>query len=356
MPDTESEIGFAQLGLGSVLKQNQLRVPANQRDYAWTAKEVLTLFQDLGRSIIEEPSYFLGTIVTIPRDGGILEVVDGQQRLATTAILLSAIRDYLTAREPVIAQALNEEFLTGIDRIARERVPKLRLNLDDNDYFRARLTTRDPMPEPTKSSHRLLHGAFAEAAAHVTRIIAGHAEKDHGDILNRWISFVESKALVVLLRVPNDANAYRMFETLNDRGLRTSQADLIKNYLFGRAGDRLPEVQQRWALMRGALESMEDEDITIIFLRHALTAMQGFVRETQVYDTVQNMARAAQPAVTLTTSLEILANAYVAIHNPEHEKWNIYSDATRRAIEVLNLFDIRPMRALVLAIAQKLPP
>jgi uncharacterized protein with ParB-like and HNH nuclease domain len=111
MPDNGSEIGFAQLGLGSVLKQNQLRVPANQRDYAWTAKEVLTLFQDLGRSIIEEPSYFLGTIVTIPRDGGILEVVDGQQRLATTAILLSAIRDYLVAREPVLAQALNEEFL-----------------------------------------------------------------------------------------------------------------------------------------------------------------------------------------------------------------------------------------------------
>ena len=166
---------------------------------------------------------------------------------------------------------------------------------------------------------------------------------------------MESKALVVLLRVPNDANAYRMFETLNDRGLRTSQADLIKNYLFGRAGDRLPEVQQRWALMRGALESMEDDDITIIFLRHALTAMGSFVRETQVYDTVQSIARAAQPAVTLATNLEILANAYVAIHNPEHEKWNGYSDATRRAIEVLNLFDIRPMRALMLAIAQKLP-
>ena len=355
MADAESEIGFAQLGLGSVLKHNQLRVPANQRNYAWTSKEVVTLFQDLGRAIIEEPSYFLGTIVTIPRDGGILEVVDGQQRLATTAIFLSAIRDYLLTREPIIVQSLNEEFLTGVDRIARERVPKLRLNLDDNDYFRARLTARNPMPEPTKPSHRLLDAAFAEAAAHVGRIVASHAEKDHGDILNRWISFIESKALVVLLRVPNDANAYRMFETLNGRGLRTSQADLIKNYLFGRAGDRLAEVQQRWALMRGALESMEDEDITIIFLRHALTAMQGFVREAQVYDSVQNIARAPQPALILASNLEILANAYVAIHNPDHEKWNAYSDATRRAIEVLNLFDIRPMRALMLAIAQKLP-
>ena len=354
MANADSEIGFAQLGLGSVLKQNQLRVPANQRDYAWTNKEARTLFQDLARAIIDEPSYFLGTIVTIPRDGGILEVVDGQQRLATTAILLSAIRDYLRSREPVIAQAIDEEFLTGIDRAARERIPKLRLNLDDNDYFRAQLTGRTPIPEATKSSHRLLDAAFSEANRQVSQIVGGHAEKDHGDILNRWISFVESKALVVLLRVPNDANAYRMFETLNDRGLRTSQADLIKNYLFGRAGDRLPEVQQSWALMRGALETMEEDDITIIFLRHALTAMHGFVREPQVYDTVQNIAKAPQPAITLANNLEILANVYVAIHNSEHEKWNGYSDATRKAIDVLNLFDIRPMRALMLSIAQNM--
>jgi hypothetical protein len=50
-----------------------------------------------------------------------------------------------------------------------------------------------------------------------------------------------------------------------------------------------------------------------------------------------------------------LANGYVAIHNAEHEKWNKYSDATRKAIEVLNLFDIAPLRPLMLAIAQKFP-
>jgi hypothetical protein len=354
MADAETEIGFAQLGLGNVLKQDQLAVPPNQRDYAWTNKEVTTLFQDLALAIVDEPSYFLGTIVTIPRTSGILEVVDGQQRLATTAIFLSAIRDYLHDRDPILSESIDNEFLTGIDRAARERVPKLRLNLDDNDYFRARLTGGATMPEATKPSHRLLDAAFAEAKAQVKRLVAGHADKDHGDILNRWISFIEGKALVVRLRVANDANAYRMFETLNDRGLRTSQADLVKNYLFGRAGDRLPEVQQRWAFMRGALETMEDDDITIIFLRHALTAIQGFVRETQVYETVQSHARAAQPVVTFVNDLEALANTYVAIYNPEHEKWNSYSDTTRKAVEVLNQFDIRPMRALMLSIAQRM--
>ena len=92
----DSEIGFAQLGLANVLKQKSLVVPPNQREYSWTTKEVRTLLQDFARAISEggSGSYFLGTIVTIPR-GNSLEVVDGQQRLATTAIMLSSIRNYL---------------------------------------------------------------------------------------------------------------------------------------------------------------------------------------------------------------------------------------------------------------------
>jgi hypothetical protein len=79
------------------------------------------------------------------------------------------------------------------------------------------------------------------------------------------------------------------------------------------------------------------------------------VRETQVYDAVQNIANGPQPVVTFAGQLESLANGYVAIHNAEYEKWNNYPDATRKAIEVLNLFDIKPLRALMLAIAQKFP-
>lgn len=351
----ETEIGFAQLGLASILKQNQLVVPPNQREYSWTVKEVRTLLQDFAKAISEGGStYFLGTIVTIPRPGGALEVVDGQQRLATTAIMLSAIRDYLQSRDSMIAESIESEFLTVIDRSSRARVPRLRLNLADNDYFRARLTGADPLPPATKPSHQLIDDAFAEAAAQVTRVVSGFDERDHGDILNRWITFMESRALAVLLRVPNDADAYRMFETLNDRGLRTSQSDLVKNYLFGRSGERISEVQEKWAFMRGALETVEEEDITITFLRHALTAISGFVRQTQVYEVVQNLAKAPQPVVTFASQLEALANGYVAIQNAEHEKWNKYSDATRKAIEVLNLFDIKPMRPLMLAIEHKL--
>ena len=349
----DATFGFSQLGLASILGQNQLAVPPNQRDYSWTVREVNTLFQDFARSIADDDSnYFLGTIVTIPRDGGRLEVVDGQQRLATTAIMLAEIRNYLNDKDPMIAQSVDGEFLNVIDRNTRAKVPRLQLNLDDNDYFRARLTNENPVPSPSKPSHDLIDQAFGEARRQVKGIVSGFAEKDHGDTLNRWINFMQQRARVVLLQVPNDADAYRMFETLNDRGLRTSQSDLVKNYLFGRSGERISEVQQRWALMRGALETIEDEDITIRFLRHSLILIQGLVREPEVYEAVQRLAKAPQPVVTFTGQLESLANSYVAIYNTDDEKWN-RSDATKKAVEVLNIFDIKPLRPLILAIAER---
>lgn len=355
MAESENQIGFEQLGLGAVLKHNHLIVPPNQREYSWTDKEVTTLFQDFAKAIADgENGYFLGTIVTIPRQSGKLEVVDGQQRLATTAIMLAAIRDYLIGKEDILAESINNEFLTGIDRDKRERVPRLHLNLDDNDYFKTRLTMKEEEASPKmRLSHERISDAFNSAKKQVKKIVGGFDIKDHGDILNKWIYFIEKNALVVLLRVPNDANAYKMFETLNDRGLKTSQSDLVKNYLFGRSGTRLQEVQQKWALMRGTLESLEDEDITINFLRHALIVIQGYVRESQVYEAVQSLAKSESAAVTFATNLEFMASAYVATHNPEHEKWNSYPDRARRAIEVLNLFNIKPLRPPMLAIASR---
>lgn len=357
MNDTKSQIAFEQCGLGSVLKHNQLIVPTNQREYAWNERQVVQLFQDFAKALTDgEPGYFLGTIVTIPRANGNLEVVDGQQRLATTAILLSAIRDYLKGKEEVLVESINNEFLTGIDRTKRARVPKLRLNVDDNHLF-GWITARpqgEPEPESMRDSHLLLKQAYTEASKHVRNIVATLDAKDHGDLLNSWVSFVEHRALVVLLRVPNDANAYKMFETLNDRGLRTSQADLIKNYLFGRSGERIHEVQTRWAYMRGALESLEEENITIDFLRHALITIRGYTREAQVYDAVQDMVKAEQAAITFSSTLESLATSYVATFNPEHEKWNGYPDTVRRALEVFNLLNIKPMRPLILACAARL--
>jgi hypothetical protein len=206
---------------------------------------------------------------------------------------------------------------------------------------------------PKKPSHRLIRGAFEQAQTQIKRIVSTFDPKDHGDVLNKWIRFMEHGAQVILLQVPSDVNAYKMFETLNDRGLKTSQADLVKNYLFGQADSRLPEASQKWSFMRGALESLEEEDVTVTFRRHALIAVRGYLREYEVYEAVQASAKGSQASVQFLNLLEGLAQTYVAIFNPEHETWNTYPNSMRRAIQTLNVFNIKPMRPLMLSVASK---
>jgi hypothetical protein len=361
MAEPRGRIEFQEIGLGGILRAYRLKVPSNQREYSWTEREVTTLFTDLAKAISNERAqdYFLGTIVTIPRSHDVLEVADGQQRLATTAILLAEIRNYLKPTEELIAESIEQDFLTEIDREKRERVAKLTLNLDDNEFFCKMLKVGGDLKSPPTagiSSHKRLRDAFALARKQVHRIVAGFDKKDHGDTLNRWIKFLENGAQVILLKVPTVANAYKMFETLNDRGLRTSQADLVKNYLFGQGEERLAEVQQKWARMKSALESLEEDDITVTFLRQAMIAIRGHLRESEVYERVQERVKGPQSSVQFLTQLENMASIYVAIFNPEHERWNTYPDTIRRAIQALNLLNIKGLRPLMLAVATQFEP
>lgn len=132
-------ITIGESGIGSVLHGHSLSVPPNQRLYAWEETHVKTLLEDFSRSNdSDDKTYFLGTIVLTPSASGRFEVADGQQRLATTAILVAAIRDYLAAgnvNEVQAASKFTQNFLLEFDENSGEHLPKLKLNSIDNDFF-----------------------------------------------------------------------------------------------------------------------------------------------------------------------------------------------------------------------------
>jgi hypothetical protein len=105
--------------------------------------------------------------------------------------------------------------------------------------------------------------------------------------------------------------------------------------------------------MRGALEALEEDDVTIDFLRYAVIAMTGYKREAELYGTVKNLSKSEKQAVALATHLDDLAGVYAATLSSDHARWNDYPASARKALQVLNLLDIRPMRALVLSVGAK---
>ncbi len=360
MAAPRNRIAFDELGLGSLLKRHRLRVPPNQREYAWEDLEVEDLLKDYSLAVSANGSHFLGAIVTIPQedDPGALEIVDGQQRLATTALLLAAIRDYAQEiDDEMLVNSIQSDYLSTIDLARREYVPRLTLNVDDNELFShiMRGESEDLQRSATLVSHELLLDAFAKAQEQVQAIVAQFDRRERAGVLVKWVEFIEHGAYAVLLQVPSERDAFRMFETLNDRGLETSEADLIKNYLFREAKDRLSEAQNHWSHMRGALESAsEDPNITIDFVRHALITQRGHMREADLYDEVREIVKSEQSAVTLSSTLEALASIYVATFSGDHERWNSYPDVARRALRALDLIDMKPMRPLLLAVGAKM--
>lgn len=349
---------FDDMGIAKIFADFSLSIPPHQRDYAWTNEEVEQLFSDLEAAYRSNSEYFLGTIVAIEdKVTGELSVVDGQQRLTTTYLLLTAIRDYLAKRGigGEISTSLQNSYLFSSDR--REGFKqKLSLNTDDRSYFKD-LTSKDRgnswPPKESRTSHGLLKKAYFLAEKRVENIAGSVLGVDAPETLNNWIDYLERSAQVILLRAHDQARAFKMFETLNDRGLRTSQADLVKSYLFGLADRQIGLAQSKWSNMLENLQELGDEDPQVSFLRHYLIAFAGFVRADGVYEAIQSRYKNEGTSLSFLTSLAEASRTYTATFNSEDDFWGGYSHTSRKYLKDFNFFDLKPIRPLLLAISAK---
>jgi hypothetical protein len=360
MPQAANEkINFEHKGIGEILSQNRLAVPLNQREYAWEDEHVTDLFRDFANAIANnKATYFLGTIVLTRGVGDIPEVSDGQQRLATTTILLAAIRDYFHRNgDTTRAGVIESTYLTTTDIRTTAITPKLRLNVDDNAFFQNYvLATPGTTPRrtvPTKDSHKRIARAAQIATEHVKQIVQPYSASAKTDRLLEWEEFIRQGAQVILLRVPDHMNAFVMFETLNDRGLKASQADLIKNYLFSHANERIQEAQQRWAKMIGVLETLGQEEVTVTYLHHLLITKFGPTVAREVFDKVRQYVNESESrSIQFLDELAESATDYAALFNSDHKKWNEYGTATRKHISTINRdLRVQQIRPLMFAVA-----
>lgn len=152
-----------------------LIVPPWQRNYSWTTREVETFWQDLKtfsesypNDTIGDQEYFIGSVVMVDTQGGFL-VLDGQQRLATSAMVISVARDSLAKVSQDAANRLSQRYLTDFDDTRNRQSFKITLNEYDREFFqREILEPKSAAPahlEPQMDSHRLIRKARAFLAS-----------------------------------------------------------------------------------------------------------------------------------------------------------------------------------------------
>jgi uncharacterized protein with ParB-like and HNH nuclease domain len=138
----DSKFGFGLVGIAQALSR-RLAVPIYQRSYAWgdddhDRDQVDEFWSDLRSSFLEKDGeYFVGTIV-LSKTGstsGTATVIDGQQRLATTALLLAAIRDEFDKRgDANRGRIIHEKYLASSDLRSAAHIPQLTLNSEDDPF------------------------------------------------------------------------------------------------------------------------------------------------------------------------------------------------------------------------------
>jgi hypothetical protein len=361
MPNERLEI--SRQGIAKLINDGNLSVPPNQREYSWKDEHVTDLYQDLAKAMRDdEPDYFLGSVV-MARNNNSLQVFDGQQRLATTVVFLAAIRNYYADnRDADRAGIIESNYLMSRSLQTLEPQPKLTLSKIDHDFFLKRILESNPearaQAAATCISHERIERAAGIADKQIQAIIAPYHPSARSEQLYNWVSFLTDKATVICVHVADDKSAYVVFETMNDRGLKPSAADLLKNHLFGLAGNRLQEAERNWVAMTGALDTVADADdeIVVDYVRHMWISKNGPTRTRELFDRIKENVRSRQDAIDVSNQLAQNAVLYSALLNPAHDLWNPHGASARKHIATLKSLGMKQLRPLLLAGVQHFPP
>lgn len=358
---------FTSKGIGNLLREGRLEVPPNQRSYAWEETHVRNYLEDLNEAIGSlQSDYFLGTVVIVQGKNTTPSIADGQQRIATTSILLARIRDALVelGREQS-ARSIDSDFLRTIDRDTEQPVNKLSLNLEDNEYF-ARAILRSPydpadvnLPAPTRTSNQRLKAASDLIAEFLANSISQLPAASRAQHLLSWVDYVQKQAGVVVVTVADEIGAYRIFETLNDRGLKASQADILKNYFYSRSGNRLQEAIGAWTSVAGTVEALggDENDRLVTYIRHLWITTDGPTKERELAASIRTKVTSQAKSLSFLNNALSKVQDYVALSNPQHEKWSAYKPSVRENVGILSEhLQVEQIKPLLFSVATHFSP
>jgi hypothetical protein len=314
-------------------KNRAYKVPIYQRPYVWNEEQWQELYDDL-LGLTDTDVHFLGSVVVVVdlKTSPAVEyyqVVDGQQRLATILIWLAALRDALEERgEMELA-----DYLTGFLFITQysdgqfTKIPKLTLGEFDNPLFQ-----------------EILEGKFPHTnESLLNRCYTYYRSKTEGDVLSGLLN----KISIVHINVFSHLNAFRLFDTLNDRGLELSSVDLVKNFLLMKVSGMREIFDETVSLWNEMFTRVRDKDPVKFLRRYVLSRFKGKVPEARLYERIMVALSHAEPVDirVFTADLAEKAAVYDRI-----VRANFSSEAVNRRIKNLHLVEVTPSYSLLLPV------
>lgn len=330
-------------------------VPKYQRDYSWDKEQWSDLWYDLMQMIEEKDSHYMGYLVLQTADDKNYQIIDGQQRLTTLCVLILAVVDTLLKlpgtdkeKEDNEKRAANirSTYIGNMDMLTLTSVNKLVLNRNNDHFYRTYLSTLQEMPKRgLKASEKLLKSAFETFKAYLG------AQYKTAEELVIFVDNLVNNIFFTVITVTDELNAFKVFETLNARGVQLSSSDLLKNYIFSVANTndlhqtKLDELENMWAEIADILKESQISD----YLRFYWNSTHKTIRKNQLYKTIRNEIKTPEEAFALLRDMRIKADIYMALRSPDDEMWRTLPEISTN-LNLLKLFNvIQPIPLLMSA-------
>ncbi|OQA95667.1 MAG: hypothetical protein BWY22_02086 [Bacteroidetes bacterium ADurb.Bin217] len=338
------------------------QVPIYQRDYSWDKDDWEDLWNDIAE-IPNDKTHYLGYLVLQPLQEGeeSFWIIDGQQRLTTLSILILAVTAVLkkwaqegvnTEDNTIRYEKITERYLGNYSLSKLNLDPKLKLNRNNDDYYKSwLLNLRQPTTlSKLKPSQRLLQKAFNYFYNEIE--IKFRDNKSGANVADFLEKIVGNGIVFTQIIVNNDLDAFKVFETLNARGVKLSTADLLKNYLFKlthQLGEiDLNEAERRWQNITNTIQA---NDLTT-FIRHFWNSKYRLERQPTLFKAIKREINSAENAFKFLNDLEEISVYYTAFNNPNDELWD---NEEKKSLKVLTLLNVSTCYSLMISALKNLP-
>lgn len=330
-------------------------IPKFQRDYSWENEQWDELWQDI-QAVVNglEPGHYLGYVVLQTKDDKNFKVFDSQQRITTISILILAVINTLQKfvnqridpeKNAKRVESFRNNYIGYLDPVTLIATNKLRLNRNNDDFYRSKLVPLEQLPQRgLNSAERLMKNCFEWFEFKIQNSYAT------GEAVAEFIDKTIDKLFFTIISVNDELNAFKVFETLNARGVQLSASDLLKNYLFSVVDSDNPhrseisEIESIWGKVTGKLGNEKLAE----FLRVYWNSEYKTVRKNDLFKAIRRNISHKKEVFELLRNLESSADIYMALRNPFDELWQGDKQITKN-LNALKIFQVRQAFSLLLA-------
>ncbi|GAA7784925.1 DUF262 and DUF1524 domain-containing protein [Helicobacter pylori] len=261
-------------------QNNQLVIPIYQRLYSWEKEQCKQLWDDIIKIGGDDKmdGHFIGSILYVIHDAkysnNVLLIIDGQQRLTTITLLLTALRDHLNDEDEFLGkfsrQQIQNRYLINSDKDGDK---KFRLILSESDKDTLFYLIDKDRRKPSDPSLKIVENfkLFEEWI------------RKNTDKLETIFKGLEKLMIVEIALEKGKDDPQLIFESMNSKGIELTQTDLIRNYIVMET-----EIEKQEGFYNKYWRAMEEEfkqnkKLFDRFVRHYVTIKTKIPNVNKVY-------------------------------------------------------------------------